>query len=294
MTFSNIFQNTYHFEFNKDNLINIFEIDKGYEYAQIDYLFKYLDEIDCKFMVVENYYVDKCYLDDYLHFYANCHQFYTRTCRRVHFFTEIFNLEILFTDIKKSKSLKKNLQSKYLGFTVIRPIPEMRVGRTLLKVYRDTNLLDLIVKSVPFQEQDSVIHACATTAIWTVLEHSTHKFQYYSPTPYEIRTSAPNFSNHRPIPTSGLTVLEIIGAIRYFGMEIEIGDYHYNKPKYCTFSSFLYAYLRGGIPVLLSVDLYESDETPIGGHALAVLGYHLKTNQPEGAKYFLTGNKIDN
>ncbi len=352
--------------------------------------------MNCKFMIVEKKYIDKYYLDDYIHFYANCYREYKRTCNRVHFFTKQIDPERIFDEeddstskensttlenpgsLVKTVSFKDEIQSAYLGFVVIRPITNMHVGRTLLSVYSSTNTceeeanknknrniiaihdyhsnlcdIDLIVKSVPFQEQDDVIHACATTAIWTVLEQSAHIFKYYTPTPYEIKISAPNYSNSRPIPTSRLNILEMIGAIRSFGMEIEIvayesdeyesdehesdehesdehesdehesdeyesdeyksdeyksddyelvefesdkhesDDYESNSPKYHTFSSFIYAFLRGGFPILLSVDIFDSSDNFVGGHALAVLGYELSKNQPELSKGLLTGNRIE-
>ncbi|MHA2000932.1 MAG: hypothetical protein ACTSVU_02440 [Promethearchaeota archaeon] len=320
MSFNQIFEKEFSKGYSEDNLKKLFDgsIDLIDDYPQIKYLNSYLSDLECSFMIIEGEYIDKYYLDDYLHFYANCYQDYHKKCKRVHFFKKKFNLDILLkSDSEKFNSNNKYLQEIYLGFLIIRPVHNMYVGRTLLKTYPDTNSYegkgnscttrnifaihkyhsnlcgyDLTIESIPFQEQDSVIHMCATTAIWIVLQQSTYKFGYYAPTPYEIKKSAPNYSFHRSIPSSGLTILEIISAIRKFGMEVEISDYGENPPKYYTFSSFIYAFLRGGIPILLSVNIYDSNMTSIGGHALAVLGYQLQENQPPKAKNFLTGNKI--
>jgi len=320
MTFKSVFEDTpFFFDFTKENLISIYKISDEILpiYAQLNYLYKYLLKMNCKFIIVEKNYTDKYYLDDFLHFYANCHSPYEKKCQRIHFFKEKLDIN-LFLKVNKSKESYEEIQSNYLGFTVIRPVPDMLIGRTLLSVYPNTNVLeenansnsnrnilaihnylsnlcgfDLKITSLPFQEQDNVVHACATTAIWIVLEQSTYIFNYYSPTPYEIKISAPSYSNTRPIPTSGLTVLEIIGAIRNFGMEVEIGEYEQVKPHYHTFSSFLYAFLRGGIPILLSVDIRDADHEIIGSHALAVLGYKLSPKQPDNANHLLTGNRIN-
>jgi len=78
--------------------------------------------------------------------------------------------------------LGKQLDSNYLGFMVLKPLPQTIVGRTCFKTYPDdgnrrhfptlhkysSNLfgLPLTVNSLAYQEQDKVVAACATSALW--------------------------------------------------------------------------------------------------------------------------------
>ena len=322
MKFDCIFDDVYYRDFNIDEFHAIYnDFYKGKKkYRQIHYLFKYLDTLKCKFMVIENDYTDKYYLNDYLHFYGSCHQKYSRRCRRIHFFNKKFDINRLFSLTEDYNSIQKELQDIYLGFSVIRPIEGKNIGRTLLKVYNETNCdeecgnqcvkrnilatneykanlcgYNLCIKSLPFQQQDQVVHACATTAIWTVLEKTNRDFNFYTPTPYEIRFAAQSFhSLYRPFPSSGLTIREIISSIRNFGMEVDVGKYTKEKnPTYHTFAAVLYAYLRGGMPVLLSVVLKTQKGVIKGGHAMVVTGYNLIPKQPKTTDCLLTGNRIN-
>ncbi|MHA1647256.1 MAG: hypothetical protein ACTSVL_06765 [Promethearchaeota archaeon] len=322
MKFDCIFGDIFSRDFNIDEFHAIYnDFYKGNKkYIQIHYLFDYLDTLECKFIVIENYYTDKYYLNDYLHFYGSCHKEYPRICKRIHFFNKKFDINHLFSLTEDYNSIQTELQDIYLGFSVIRPIDGKSIGRTLLKVYEETNCIedngnqcdkrniiaineytanlcgfDLCIKSLPFQQQDKVVHACATTAIWTVLEKTNRDFSFYTPTPYEIRSAAQSFhSLYRPFPSSGLTIREIISSIRNFGMEVNVGKYtEEKKPTYHTFAAILYAYLRGGMPVLLSVVLKTKKGVSYAGHAMVATGYNLVPNQPKHSKCLLTGNRIN-
>jgi len=76
------------------------------------------------------------------------------------------------------------------------------IGRTCLKTYGDdggrrhyssTQLvtshlfgIPLQINTLPFQEQDSVVAACATSALWTVFHGSGYLLQHTIPSPVEI------------------------------------------------------------------------------------------------------------
>ncbi len=64
-----------------------------------------MPHISCKSIVKENMYVDKYYLDDYVHFYASCHRTYSKLCQRLHFFKTNVNHDDLFSS---DKSIKQN------------------------------------------------------------------------------------------------------------------------------------------------------------------------------------------
>src|SRR5439155_23260261 len=116
-------------------------------------------------------------------YYVRCHEHYDRLCSRLHFFAEELTDETLRSLIQGNLSSEQtnSIRHSYLGFVVARPLPSAIIGRTLLKTYPpdegdrrhytvvrnyDSHLfgVKLSVRSLPFQEQDSVLAACATVA----------------------------------------------------------------------------------------------------------------------------------
>src|SRR5687768_17318561 len=143
------------------------------------YLYEYLSDIGARTIVVEPEYTDGDYLDDFASFYVRCHQNYERRCKRLHFFSAEVSEDVLRAALLEAD--RSTLREAYLGFVVARPLPKAIVGRTLLKTYPpdgarrhytvvrdyDANLfgITLSVRSLPYQEQDSVLAACATVAL---------------------------------------------------------------------------------------------------------------------------------
>lgn len=308
-------------EFSQDSFFKLLAIDSSLptdnSYTQARYLFNYLSECGCKSMVLEKNYTDKDYLNDYLHFYASCHQVYPKTCKRLHFFTMSVNSDLIIPEFTNVEELR-TLQENYLGFAVIRPIPGVPIGKTVLKPYSATNfdsnmgflknirnifttkkyeanLLGNSLKthSLAFQQQDCVVSACATIALWSVLQKTSTQYGYYTPTTYEITQSA-NLKNSsaRPIPSSGLQVNQVMDAIHYFGMELEAMDYYDDNAKFLVpdiFLSWCYAYLRGGFPIFLGIDIKGK-----GNHAISLLGYKLgEEHQEFNNNVNFIGNSIE-
>ncbi len=209
-----------------------------------------------------------------------------------HSFSQSFSLK----PIKEVEKYQKYLNKCYLGFIVVRPIPEAVIGRTVLDLYEDTitsgeydegsrtircvrnysvSLFGyrLSLLSLGFQEQDTVIAACATSALWSTLEKTANYFKMYVPTNYEITQGATQFiSMYRSIPSHGLTTHQITQAIRSFGLEPDVKQIiNPNTEKIqIPFLMYCYSYLRSGIPILLGVCDKEGNL-----HAQAVLGYSL-------------------
>ncbi len=308
------------YSFSEANFFNVLEEvtackergDDLHKRRQVNYLFHYLKDLGCKAFVHEERYIDKYYLDDYTHFYATCYRSYKKTCHRFHFFTSDISIDDILDPNRVNDS---SLQDSYLGFSVIKPIPNL-VGRTLLKVYPETNTDEssgnlatkrhiialrsypsnlfgrsLKISSIPFQEQDQIISACATSALWCIIEKTGNEFGYYTPTPFEITNIArESYSLRRSVPSSGLTVMQVINTIQHFGMEVEVVDFKDDLKKKLAPDAFLslcYAYLRGGFPIFAGVEINKDL------HALAILGYHISATQPTRRTLNLVGNKID-
>lgn len=278
--------------------------------AQLSYLESYFRELKPSKMLLESRYIDRGFLDDYSEYYVRCFAPYNHVCSRVHFFSYFFteeDFEAMLTN-KSPKEFAEHLQNGYLGFMVVRPLPYTVIGRTCLRVYPeeggrvfpvtrsyDANLfgLSLAVDSLPYQEQDRTVGACATAALWSIFQGTSHLFEHPALSPVEITNAAvENLPlQTRAIPNQGLQSEQIAQAIRRVGLEPEFVDAH----DEFTLKSALYAYLRAGIPILMG--LCEDGMTSADGeHAVVVTGYRLGRNRPTpyGHTGFLTNaSRID-
>ena len=259
----------------------------------VDYLYRYLNnrEIAARTIVKEFDYIDGDFLQDFAAYYVSCFSEYDRHCNRLHFFSESFSrvhFEAILTGRTKSKHLKR-LRKSYLGFIVIRPLPDAIIGRTQLKTYAsdngrrhyealvdyDVNLfgLKLRVRSLAFQEQDKVLSACATVALWSCFQKTSRLFGTAAPRPPKITLDATSaVFDRRSFPSSGLYIEQICSAIQRNGLDPEV--FGLAAMTDAPVASLLYGYLRAGLPVLVVVKVDD-----LGSHALTVAGYSLRTKQ---------------
>lgn len=268
-----------------------------------DRLKVYFSKIPTETIIVEEHYVDHHFLDDFTGYYVVCFKPYKRWCTRLHFFGKKFGKEI-FEDILQKKIKGDELQEisdSYIGFTVVKPLPKTIFGKTCLKTLSEdppgrkypitrryrANLFgwNLEVKSLAFQEQDKVVGACSTSALWSVLQGTGVTFHHHIPTPVEITRSAtqyvpPTPPETRHFPNSGLTVSHMAQAIK----QINLVPF-YVSPRTADFQcvadylkAIVYGYLEGHIPILMTFQLvdYPEGEPPQlhkGIHAVAITGY---------------------
>jgi hypothetical protein len=260
---------------------------------QAIYLGGYLSEIRASTIIVENEYIDRDYLEDYAAYYARCFKHYSRWCKRIHFFSTAVTEESFRSAIQgdASPEIIGSLTKSYLGFVIARPLPEAIIGRTLLVTYEPdggrrnypcqnefvVNLfgLTLSVRTLPFQEQDTVMAACATVALWCCFHRTRELFASASPTPAEITRLANQVLHEaRPIPSHGLIVQQICNAIRQVGLEPEVIQV---KPE-TPLPSLIYAHLKFGLPVVLGVEIPQQGGTSFG-HAVALTGFSQRDKQ---------------
>ena len=235
-------------------------------------------------------YIDRDYLDDYASYYAKCFTDYDRFCTRLHFFSIAVSEETFEHLIESGAESGKDVddfKQNYLGFVVSRPLPDAIIGRTVLSTYEsdndrrqypvtcdtEANLfgIKLSIKSLAFQEQDTVLAACATVSLWCAFHKTKSLFGAVTPSPAEITRAANQVPHHsRPFPSHGLNIQQICFAIRQAGLEPELIQINEGVPV----PSLIYAHLRMGLPVILVVDIER-----IGMHAVTVVGYSLKTTK---------------
>jgi hypothetical protein len=262
------------------------------------YFREYFENIHAQTILVEKEYIDRDFLEDYSFYYVRCFPEYERKCSRLHFFKNKFDRDTFDALLlKKDSLLKESLQENYLGFIVVKPLPLTIIGRTCLVTYPEeagesrnfpitrkyhVHLfgISLTVNSLAFQEQDNVVAACATSALWSAFHGTGVLFQHNILSPVEITKAATKQLpiETRTFPNKGLSAEQMAHAIQGVNLEpylIGINNKEYN------IKSSIYAYLRFGIPVILGVDLYEtSGGTPtfMGKHAVVVSGYRLEAD----------------
>jgi len=262
------------------------------------------DATDVK-MILEGNYIDAHYLDEYSHYFSKCFNKYPRDCSRVHFFCKSKLTHDSFKRILESNEPPESKAAKlgdYLGYLVIRPLPETFIAKVCLKPYDQeiNNKLGVIrstikkrysvslfgiplsVETVAFQEQDHVLSACATSSLWSFFH--AHKCISLNnvPSAFEITRSAfpvvPELES--PFPSNGLSAEMICRSIRESRLEARpikvCGNEMVEKSQSCIeldlnylyFQEEVYAYLAADFPIIMGVNLNGK-----GFHAVTILGY---------------------
>lgn len=268
---------------------------------QSNYFKNYFEQVSAQTIVVESDYTDRDFLEDFASYFVRCFRSYEKTCTRLHFFSAKFKakeLEALLRGDGGSLS-QESLQAAYLGFTVVKRLPQTFLGRTCLLTYPldggrrhyvvrpyEVSLygLNLTVDSLAFQEQDTVAGACATSALWSVFQGTGEVFHHHIPSPVEVSNYAEraHAAEARRSPSRGLTDDQAFEAIRQVDLEPSAVDAKERE----VFVRTAYAYLRGGVPAYLGVNIWHNKGGPTGdvlakdiefdcAHATALVGYSL-------------------
>lgn len=273
------------------------------------YLEEYFSHLNAETFVVEYEYIDHDFLEDFSYYYVKCFKKYKRKCARLHFFKIAFSKSEFDTFLNGGKSIlnQEKLSESYLGFIVVKPLQETIIGRTCLATYEsadnrrhfesvrdyEVNLFGILlkVKSLAYQEQDTVVAACATSALWSVFNSTGRLFQHQILSPVEISEAAcANLPfESRFFPNPGLSPARMAQAIRSVGLE----PYLITATNQEILKATVYAYLKCRIPMLLGVQIVDVSELPGGSphckglHAVAVTGY--STGNPTPTPFGETG-----
>lgn len=264
--------------------------DSVLDKCHFDYFEEYFKYIGAKTIVVEKEYVDKDFLEDYSAYYVRCFSEYDKKCTRLHFFSISFSKKRFNGLLEgKDEKLLKQLNQKYLGFVVVKPLPLTVIGRTCLVSYPHENRryypikrnylvslfgIKLVINGLAYQEQDTVVAACATSALWSVFHGTGYLFHHSIPSPASItKVATENFPvGTRSMPNKGLTIESMAHAIKSLKLEpILIA-----ANKFYLLKTTIYAYMKLGLPIVLCFELFDTKKTiSIGLHAVAITGYSL-------------------
>ncbi len=251
-------------------------------------LFHLMLAAGCKTVVVEKEYIDMDYRSCYSRLYNLSHHDLPRRCVRLHFFSTALMPNALF-------KLSAEHSEKYLGFVVLRPVSAFRLGRCILsntlvktivpdgyeeyitcRAEHHANLAGNEIRfiGVPWMQQDTLVSACASAAIWVTCFHMSQlfapEFRLHS-TP-EITDLATRYDvgAGRPMPSPGLTTAQMMYALREMGYEPLLYSRATKTNTAADARRNLYYYIESAIPVILS--LYFVNR---GGHAVTAIGHTL-------------------
>lgn len=220
------------------------------------------------------------------HYYSRCLNSKPNSSARIHIFSDEFDKTYFEGLLKRAaenshKEIQEILQASYLGYIVIRPIPSVPIGRTVLAplstskerkfsciVEYKAHLcgIELKVDALAFQQQDRAVGACATTATWTALQTMARNEGAKTPTPTEITEAAVKhfIPDGRASPSKGLRVEQICDALRALNYPpVLIGA----EGELDHFLHLLNIYLLSGIPIILGIKNRK------GAHAVTIVGF---------------------
>lgn len=263
-------------------------------------------------MIEETAYFDRDYLSEYSAYYGTCVGGYGNVCRRLHFFTEDVDEE-KFQAAQGGTTTGHDLQDSYRGFLVWRPLPFAPLGRTVLRWYpgevdgppgiiapvRDylahVGGIELSVKGLAWQQQDTAVSRCATIALWSMLHSSGFDEHHAVPTTAAVSMAAfQQVSLGRPpFHGDGLTTPQMCGAVSALGFSPVVvpGDHLDDAGKVLGFSPDRFAevcstFVVSGYTIVLT-GRYENSRT---FHSVCLVGYFPDTKQGIEAVYLHDDN----
>lgn len=287
-------QNLKFYPFNPDLFLN-----EERTSTQINYLKRYLKDLGAKSVLEEPNYFDRDYLAEFANFYGQSVEGYPNVCKRVHIFADPGISRDLFKRALSGNARSiSTIQNRYLGFIVIRPIQTAPLGKTVLSWYPEKTPknprvvnpsreyrvdlcgLELTIKGLAWQQQDRGVSACATIALWSMLQSSALDDYHFIPTTSEITEAANKTASlgNRVYPASkGLTLPQICEALKEVGLspcvvsgDLTNGDVRgFSRERFASTCS---AFIRSGYPVLLGGDLITPGHPP-SGHAICAVGF---------------------
>lgn len=256
--------------------------------AQVRYLRTYLGDAEAgaRTLLVEDPYVDRHYMQEYVGHYATVLRPIRSTATRIHFFASSLDEKSWTALLHRAAdgeearwSVEAELEDHYLGYVVVRPIPACPVGRTALRPYaqRSSRIyapaetthevhlhgLTLRVAALPFQQQDEGLGACATTALWSALARTTRADGGRAVTPLEVARATPGAQGQLVAAPMGLDLADMKGIIRSLGYEPHV----FQPSEWDTFLLAIKCYVRAGIPVVLRLRMDDGEV-----HAATVAG----------------------
>lgn len=229
-------------------------------------------------ILVEPDYICKDHRDLFSNYFSKKFRIGSPQTTRLHFFNDP---SIDLSDLMGSP---ERFQTQYLGYSIIRPVAERCLGRTVIDPDKiglrseHTFCLrtpfrvhlwggELAVNGFPYTSQDTDATVCAHAALWTVCRYLSERYTVYPEIhPYDLVTMCGSHSG-RKIPCHGMSYEDYSTILSAFGAHPEIlrvrkaGERNQDRNTFLDMA----AYVESGFPVLAS----------IGGHVVVLIGHTL-------------------
>lgn len=227
----------------------------------------------CRTIVVERRYYDRDHAKALSAFYAKSFRTVDKECIRLHFFRSRLS-EVDLGNLEKQANF-------YLGFCVIRPFALRKIGRTVLAKLTSQPGLEfptchgnfevniggskLAIEGPAFMEQDAMVAACASVALWMSTTTLARRFALTECSTNEITERATQYLvQNRPMPSIGLHYDQMIHVLRTMGYEpILLGAIEQKEAKHS-----IYSYVESEIPPILLCRLATGED-----HSIVVVGH---------------------
>ena len=281
--FSNLIPELINSGSSEDQQNYIYSVEKD---EIVAFLSNYLENCNCTLILSEKHYIDKEYLADFAIYHLKAFAHYKKTCSRIHFFTGFSDYEI--DDFKRDLLLSTSLvlsrcyfQEHYLGFVVVKPLPNEFIGRTCIKpgFQAGANLftskytvnihrMELKVHSLPFQAQDPAIGKCASVSLWCALKGASKIFEgQVIPNIGKITELADKIvpTTHRVYPSSGLRAIQMVQVIKQFDLDVEYRDV-YNPSFTHNMKDIIKGYCAIKLPAILLLKLNRGSNINADAH----------------------------
>ena len=267
-------------------------------------LFSLLKRVHVFTAAIEEKYVDRIYRDSYYMHFSCKHGEYSRFCKRLFVFKgNVFE----GTTVEKFFNLDAGeLQKKFVGTIVIRPLREGKVGRSLINPYfmlENENIylryakysvaiygMRFQINAFPFSMQDGETTTCAEITILNLMDYFSRKYsEYKSILPSEIVEIVGENSFERTLPSRGL----MYSTITKFFSEAGFDPRLYRQNVFTDMSQFkrvMHYYIESGIPVAVGVKINEKTK-----HSIACIGHGRIHYENIGKKlYAICGSEMEN
>jgi hypothetical protein len=250
--------------------------------SQFLFFLNYLEASNTRTILIENDYHSQIYINSFLPHYQQGFFQYPKVCKRVHFFGSFFTIEDFNEIIYSQEECSINLFDSYIGYVVVRPLPDSIFGESLLRplnseegffnslaTYRINFYgLEFEINSLPFLEQDKYITTCANIGLWIALNKTSQLFHHRLPEISEINNLAGQ-SQSLPgrVYGSGLEAIQICNVLKSIGLESEVRT---NFTEVSHFKALIHAYNNLGIPILFG---YRSGNDSL--HLVTIIGFKI-------------------
>ena len=275
--------------------------DELYSNRSYNVIFSLLSKIDIFTGVIEEKYIDRTYRDSYYMHFSCKHGQYSRFCKRLFIFKgDVFGKE---PEQKFSDLNVDELQKKFIGTIVIRPLREGKVGRCLINPYFICKTESLYLRyakysaticgmrfrinAFPFSMQDGETTACAETTILNMMDYYSRKYsEYKSILPSEIANIVEKNEFQRTLPTRGLkydTITKVFSEVGFYPRL-------YGKDVFADMSQFkrvMHYYIESGIPIAIGAKVDEKTR-----HSIICIGHGKINNEDIGKKIYAIADAI--